>query len=325
MDAYVGLDFGATRLRAAVADDTAEVTATVRRNTPSANDPESVQDAIQQAVINACSDAGVSTGDIVAAGIGSIGPLDFEAGVVLDPPNLPDSIERVELVDTVRRCLGLETNDVTLLNDSTAGLVGERFYLGEFDHPVPDDMVYLTFSTGISAGVAVDGHVLHRNVGEVGHWVVDPEGAMRCGCGRTGHWEAYCGGKNVPAYARHLYDQKDIDTDLAVESPELDARTIFLNASRDDLARLTVERIADWNEIGVVNVIHAFDPAVVAVGGAVALENEARVIDSLRDRIQGATVVDEPEIRPTRFGGDVVVRGALAAVIAERERGDARR
>lgn len=311
---YFGLDFGATRLRAGIADDRGEVQGKIHRTrTPKGHRPGAIERDIHHFVRDVLDDIGIDATEIVAAGIGSIGPLDFDAGTSINTPNLPASVERVELVETASTALGLE--DVRLLNDSTAGLYGELFFRDQANESPPENMVYLTMSTGISAGVLVDGSPLGGNVGEVGHWIVDPAGTMPCGCGHAGHWEAYCGGGNVPDYARHLYAEKTVATDMPVSSPDFDARDVFLNYGRDDLATLTVEWMNDWNEIGLVNLIHAYDPEVVSIGGGLALPNEEIVIDALAERVGRKTIIGPSEVRPTTYGEDVVVMGALASVI----------
>jgi len=201
---------------------------------------------------------------------------------------------------------------VSLHNDATAGVIGERFHA----ETNPDDMVYLTISSGIGAGVVVDGTVLggwDGNAGEVGHVTVDPAGAMRCGCGRRGHWEAYCAGENLPDYARHLHDGDE--TALGLEREGFEAADIFAHADSDPLADRVLDRMTTWNVQGVATVVHAYAPLVVSVGGAVALNNPERVIGPLAERIEGEVLANVPEIRPSTLGQDVVVRGALASAM----------
>ena len=178
----------------------------------------------------------------------------------------------------------------------------------------PDDMVYLTLSTGIGAGVAVDGQVLRGwggNVGEVGHFVVDPEGDRTCGCGRAGHWEAYAAGANVPDYARSLAEEFQGETDLPLDADDFTAEDFFELAGSDVFADLLVHRIARWNAQGIANLIHAFAPSIVSIGGSVALENPDLVIDPIRDRLPPLITTRVPEIRETPLGNDAVLDGAL--------------
>ena len=309
---YVGVDLGATNVRAVVGDEAATVLGSDVRGTPRGPTGIAVTEAVLSVVRNACAEADVDPSEVVAAGIGSIGPLDLAAGVVLNPANLPDTVERIPLVGPISRLL--DTEDVYLHNDTNAGVIGERFH----SERNPDDMVYLTISSGIGAGVAVDGNVLagwDGNAGEVGHMTVDPHGFMTCGCGLDGHWEGYCSGNNIPEYARGLHEEDPIETALPIEDPDLSAIDVFEAAGEDTFADHVIDQLAHWNAMGIANVIHAYEPLVVSVGGAVALNNPERVLDPVREKLADMVFINVPEIRLTELGDDVVVKGALASAL----------
>lgn len=308
MASYVGVDLGATNVRAVVGDRAGRVRGSHAAPTPQGPTGIAVTEAVLDAVREACADAGVAPRDVVAAGVGSVGPLDLADGAVDHPANFPASVERIPLTGPLSNLLG--TDRVHLHNDAAAGVVGERFYADR----TPDDMVYLTISTGIGAGVAVDGNVLSGwdgNAGEVGHLTVDPEGRLTCGCGIPGHWEAYCSGGHLPDYARSLHDGEE--TTLPME--DLTAADVFAHAADDAFAARVVERVGEWNAVGVANVVHAYAPLVVYVGGAVALNNPDAVLDPVRARLDDLVMTNVPDLRLSTLGEDVVVRGALASAI----------
>ena len=309
---YVGVDLGATNVRAVVGDGAAAVLGSDARGTPRGPNGIAVTEAVLGVVRGACADAGVDPTEVVAAGIGSIGPLDLAAGVVQGPANLPDTVERIPLVGPVSQLL--DTEEVHLHNDTIAGVIGERFH----SERNPDDMVYLTISSGIGAGVAVDGNVLSGwdgNAGEVGHMTVDPHGFMTCGCGHDGHWEGYCSGNNIPKYARELHAEDPVETALPIEDPDFSAVDVFGAAGEDVFADHVIDQVAHWNAMGVANVIHAYAPLVVSVGGAVALNNPERVLDPIREKLSDMVFINVPEIKLTDLGDEVVVRGALASAL----------
>ncbi len=308
---YVGIDLGATNIRAGVADGTGEVRSTDRRPTPRGPRGVDVTEAVLDAVRAACSDLGIDPTEVVAAGIGSIGPLDLADGTVVDPANLPDVIDVIPLREPVSALT--DSDRVSLHNDTTAGVIGERYY-SELN---PDDMVYLTISSGIGAGVAADGSIMHGwdgNAGEVGHMVVDADGERTCGCGRAGHWEAYCSGTSIPEYARDIHEREGIDTSLPVDDPGFAAPDVFADPD-DPLSATVIDRIAEWNAIGVSTIVQAYAPLVIAIGGAVALENKSLVIGPIVERVPEMVLNNVPEIRPTTLGDEVVLYGAIASAI----------
>ncbi|CQH47040.1 glucokinase [Halobacterium hubeiense] len=313
MPYYVGVDLGATNLRAAVANDDATVLATDKRPTPRGPTGIQVTEAVLDAVRAACEDAGVTPAEVRAAGIGSIGPLDLAEGTIDGPANLPDSVGTVPLVGPISNLIDSER--VHLHNDTVAGVIGERFHADSN----PDDMAYVTISSGIGAGVAVDGEVLEGwdgNAGELGHMLVDPQGRRTCGCGRDGHWEAYCSGNNIPEYARMLAEEdRGVETALPLDDADFSAKHVFEHAGTDEFASHVVDQVGFWNAMGVTNLVQSYAPLVVYVGGAVALNNPDQVLAPIREYIDESVFNNVPEIRLTSLGDDVVLHGAVASAI----------
>ncbi|MFB6149365.1 MAG: ROK family protein [Halobacteriales archaeon] len=317
MTHYVGVDLGATNLQAVLATETGQILADHRRKTPSGPDGATITAAVEAAIEAVAQSANVEVTDIAAAGIGSIGPLDLDMGAVVNPSNFPATVERIALRDPIAALL--ETEHVVLCNDTVAGAIGERFY----GTTTPDNLVYLTISTGIGAGVVVDGHVLSGedgNVGEVGHTIIDPIDGRACGCGQHGHWEAYCSGQSIPQYARDLFERWDGETSLTLDNDTFGATDVLEAVGTDAFADHVADRLAHWNTIGVVNIVHAYAPSEIRVSGAVALNHPETIIDPVRDRLEDTVITNVPTIEPATLGSDAVVRGALASAITRMDR-----
>ncbi len=306
---YAGVDLGATNIRAIVGDENGDVHGSAKHATPQGPSGIEVTEAVLETLRTACRDADIEPADVVGAGVGSIGPLDSAEGMVREPANLPDSIEQIPLTGPIENLID---GPVSLHNDANAGVIGEWFYA---DHN-PDNMIYLTISSGIGAGVIVDGNVLSGwdgNAGEVGHITLDHEGVMPCGCGKRGHWEAYCSGNNIPRYAEALHT--DEPTALDVEDPELTAADVFAQAGKDEFVDEVLQQVNTWNAQGVTSLVHAYAPIVIYIGGAVALNNPEIIVGQLRERLPELVITNVPDIRLTTLGDDVVVKGALASAI----------
>lgn len=317
MSWYAGVDLGGTSIRAVVGNsgreagsecgvDSERLTAGSNKRATPQTSGVAVTGALADALRAACDEAGVDPATLRGVGVASVGVVDRERGGVVDPANLPASVDWIPVVDPLGE---VADAPVSLYNDATAGLVGERRY-GD----CPPNAVYLTLSTGIGAGVCVDGRVLsgwHGNAGEVGHVTVDPAGTMPCGCGSAGHWEAYCSGRGIPRYARHLHDGEP--TTLALDDPAFDAAAVF-DADGDRFADRVLDRVARWNAIGVTTLVHAYAPSLVSLGGPVALENP-QVVESLRERVPDRVMSRTPAFERASLGEDAVVVGALAAAV----------
>ncbi|QLH78782.1 ROK family protein [Halosimplex rubrum] len=313
MATYAGVDLGATNIRAVVGDETGRVVASRRTGTPQGPNGIAVTEAVLDALRGAADEAAVDPTRIAAVGIGSIGPLDLAEGAIDNPANLPDTIDRIPLTGPVGELV--DSDDIYLHNDTTAGVIGERFYSDRN----PDDMIYLTISSGIGAGVCVDGSVIggwDGNAGEVGHMTVDPNGFMTCGCGVDGHWEAYCSGNNIFRYAQRLHDEDPVDTSMPMESADFSSADVFAHAAEgDEFAEYVLDQVTQWNVIAVANMTDAYAPLVIYVGGAVTLNNPDRVLDPLRERLDDVVFGNVPDVQLTTLGDDVVVKGALASAM----------
>ncbi len=125
---------------------------------------------------------------IAAAGISCGGPLDEEKGLILSPPNLP-GWDAVPIVKLVSDALGVPA---FLQNDANACALAEyRWGAGKGTR----HMAFLTFGTGLGAGIIVDGKLLKGatgNAGEIGHVRLTPDGPV--GYGKAGSMEGWCSG-----------------------------------------------------------------------------------------------------------------------------------
>lgn len=307
-----GVDLGATHVRAAIGKPDGTLTAIRRDSTPQGN-AKAIRTTVQNLLGEAMDAADIEAEAIDTAGIGSMGPLDHEAGAVVDPPNL-EGVERISIVSAVESVVD---GPVTLRNDATAGAVGVRFYSTE----PPANLVYVTISSGLGAGAIVDGHPLvgeNGNAAEIGHFTLAPDSDVTCSCGSTGHWEGFCSGENLPEYAQHLVREEGIPTDLSLS--DLQAAELFASAPEDPLAATVLDRFGKWNVRGVAAAVHAYDPALIVFGGGVALPNPDAVLDPIRDGLPEKVLGDPPAVRLTPLGDETVVRGAVAVAIHERDR-----
>ncbi len=202
--------------------------------------------------------AALSAGGVELLGLTVAVPglIDRAHGMVVDAPNLGWS--NVALAEALRAGLDdVLTQAVPVAVDNDANCAARAESLRGVASGV-GDFVYLTGTVGLGAGVVCDGQVLRGSrglAGEVGHLRVGDE-RHRCGCGRTGCWEAMVGqramvqatgvpvgnGEDPVAYAERL-----------INTPGVQPRLLEIGAA---LAR------------GVAQLAVTLDPAMVVLGGA---------------------------------------------------------
>jgi glucokinase len=67
----------------------------------------------------------------------------------------------------------------------------------------------------------------------------------------------------------------------------------------------------------VANVVQAYAPLVVYLGGAVALNNEVLVVDQIRNRVGNHLLNNQPDVQLTTLGDEVVLKGAVASALTD--------
>lgn len=130
-----------------------------------------------------------------ACGFSCGGPLDAVSGVVLSPPNLP-GWDGVPVTQMARERFAVPA---FLENDANACALAEwRWGAGRGTK----NMAFLTFGTGLGAGLILDGRLFrgtNGNAGEIGHMRLSPFGPA--GYGKEGSFEGFCSGGGVAQIA----------------------------------------------------------------------------------------------------------------------------
>src|SRR5438876_9312296 len=195
--AFVGVDLGGTQLRVAVADDRGNLRTVVRRATEAARGRDHVIKRIVDAVKEAVEEDGTPPRRVRALGSGLPGPVDPAAGLVISPGNLP-GFRNVPLNRILTRATGIPS---FLHHDAHLAALGEHRRGAARG---ASEMIYVTVSTGIGAGLILGGELYagaHGIAGEVGHIVIQVDGP-RCNCGNRGCVEALASGTAIAREAR---------------------------------------------------------------------------------------------------------------------------
>ena len=133
-------------------------------------------------------------------GVSCGGPLDSAAGSIMGPPNLLGWND-VKITEMLKKHYGVPAK---LQNDANACAIAEwKFGAGKGSN----NMIFLTFGTGLGAGLILDGRLYtgtNDNAGEIGHTRLDRFGPV--GYGKTGAFEGFCssGGLAQLGYAMAL-------------------------------------------------------------------------------------------------------------------------
>lgn len=310
MEYYIAVDLGATKTRIALCTRDGLIERTVY-GTPRTGDENTIPNKIIEVIRNKWKGF---LDKVEAIGIATIGPLDITQGKVIYAPNVP-----IHTFELLRPLVNEFRKPVYVANDCVASAWGEKLY---GDAQGVDNFIYLTLSTGIGAGVIVDGHLLIGKIGnahEIGHFVVDFDSDLRCGCGGIGHWESYAAGANLPQLAKYIIRKETIESELTVKilsGEEINSKTIFEYYRRKDLlAMRVVELFIKASAAGIASMINAYDPELITIGGSVFLYNVDILLEPIIRLTEKNVVTKMPVIKPTRLGDDVGLYGGLAIAV----------
>lgn len=140
--------------------------------------------------------------DIEAIGISCGGPLDSKTGVIMSPPNLP-GWDNIPIVDILSEEFHTKA---AVHNDANACALAEwKFGAGKGTR----NMVFMTFGTGLGAGLILDGKLYtgtNDNAGELGHIRLGEFGPV--GYGKAGSFEGFCSGSGIEQLARTVVKEE---------------------------------------------------------------------------------------------------------------------
>jgi len=293
MNRIAGVDIGGTQTRCAIAseDDPRNIIYKISASTPQ-DGPDAVLDLVAQLLRE-----GLETVDTLRA-VGCVAPgmANIQTGKILRAANLNGWSE-------VPLKAGLETRikaPVVIENDVNAAAIAESQYsIPSTNSPI----IYLTLSTGIAAGIIVNGQLVrgtNYSAGEVGGMVPSPDFLGKLwqpggcterhssGSGLANQWAKIYGGKRDSSRAIEVF--------TAADNGDETAKTLIDNAT-NYIAQLA---------IGISCVL---DPEIMIIGGSIA-QSRPEIIDYIKQELENAVVYPPPVVLSS-LGDNAPLLGSL--------------
>ncbi len=210
---------------------------------------------------------GVKSEQVLACGISCGGPLDSKKGVIMRPPNLPDW-DNVPIVEMTQKRLGIKT---CLQNDANACALAEwRFGAGKGTR----NMIFLTFGTGMGAGLILDGRLYSGTndmAGEVGHIRLAQDGPV--GYGKKGSFEGFCSGGGIAGLAKQIVLsklEKGIKPSFCSDESQLGfitAKSVAEAANEGDETAIEIYDICgEYLGRGLALLVDILNPEAIVIG-----------------------------------------------------------
>jgi glucokinase len=268
-EVFIGIDFGGSNIKAGIFDEQISLIGKDSIPTDVDSGPANVVQRITEQCRSLINQAGFTSADIAAIGIGTPGPADYPNGIIIKAANM-HNFKNTPLRDMIADNLGAPA---VLENDANVAC------WGEFTKGVGkdiSDMVFFTLGTGIGGGIVTKGQLLtgsDYNAAELGHMIIHPDGRL-CGCGQKGCVEAYASASSTAARAIEALSQGRPSSlnEILDQKCKITCEAVFAHAkSGDELANEIVDTTAKALAIMCVNMLHTTEPQqIVFTGGMIA-------------------------------------------------------
>ncbi len=266
-----GIDIGGTKCAVCLGEVREDgVTLLEKRRVPTPPGPAATLRTLVDAL------AEILAGRLPAAiGVSCGGPLDSAQGLILSPPNLP-GWDCIDVITPFRARFRAPT---ALQNDANACALAEwQWGAGRGCH----SMVFLTFGTGMGAGLILDGRLYvgaSDMAGEVGHIRLAEDGPL--GYGKRGSFEGFCSGGGIARLAQVRALQALQEGHPPVFCPTLEALPVITAeavgaAARagDPLALGILDSVAQRLGEGLALLVDILNPQRIVIGSIYGRQRE---------------------------------------------------
>jgi glucokinase len=295
----LSIDFGGTRTRVGWFSEKLDLLA----RDEGASHTEEGSDAVIARIIDLVRRVVPAGGKPSAIGICGPGPQAY-TGLILNAATLP-GWDRVPLADRISAAF--DGAPAHMENDANLAALAE-YHFGAARGANP--AIYLTVSTGIGGGAIIDGKLFTGWRGlaiEPGHLKFPAPN------GRLYSLEAFSSGTGIGRLARERLERDDEPSTLR-HVPVVDGKAVGEAAAAGDAFALSiVDQAGRWLGLGLVNLVHLFNPQVIVIGGSVV--NLGDLIFAPARQILAESLIDplfnDPNlIRIAELGDDVCLIGA---------------
>lgn len=316
----IGVDFGGTKLLAAVVDvSSGEIISSAKKKTNPGDDARALMERLYAGIDEALEGGNArKKSSISGIGVGIAGQIDTANGILLGAPNLSQATVNLPIADMLKARYKVP---VKLLNDVQVAAIGE----GAFGAGKGCDNFFCVFvGTGVGGAIVFDGQLYTGatgTAGEVGHLIIHANG-RHCGCGGRGHLEAYA---SRTAITRTILGElkrgrPSILTKLEPslvggESDGSALRSGLLAKAMKENDPLVAETLTEAGTdlgLGLASVINLLNPGRIIVGGGVieAVDYLFEVASQRALRESLPTPARQVEIVRAKLGDNAGIVGA---------------
>lgn len=298
MRTIIGIDIGGTKIELVVATEEGTILEKARFETHRFESPIQAYREILPEIKRFS-----ETHKPSALGIAAPGPVSIREGEILYPPNL-QNWRNVPIVQDLSKESELP---IFFNQDANAGALAE-YYFGAGRGK--KHLVYLTMSTGIGAGIILNGKLVEGAsdmTGEIGHIILQKDGPIGPG-GIPGCFEWYCGGIHMEARVQKAYN----DASLTMKDLIQKVR------NGEERATRLWEEMLSYLAQGINIVMMLLNPEIITLG-TIAVHAGDTMMKPLKEKLKKMVWKEayaSCQIIPTPLGHELGSLGPIAIALA---------
>lgn len=311
----IGIDISRTYTRIVVSNPKMSILFKQQFTMDGTCSPDKTVELAAAAVRKAMVRLGISSGEVLGVGLGTVGPLDLSAGTITNPVNFPaPGWKDVSVKKMLAEILGLP---VFIDNGANTAVLAEFLYGAGKSYK---SVAYFNCGMGIRTGAISSGTIV-RPVSDAedafAHMTIDVDGEL-CTCGNRGCIECYCTAVSITQkFLASL--EKGRTTLISKPVPEINYIDICRAASDGDpLSYEIIEKAAAVFGSGLANYINLLNPGLVILSGPL-ISHSALFFSASRDIALKRHYIKENNgvvfIKKGTFGDSAISLGAASLVV----------
>src|SRR3984957_4179209 len=291
----IGVDIRPLQITVALADVNGKFT--YQEVMPTTANPKAAIDGVITRIQRLLRSCGEKT--VEGIGISLPGRIEPGSGRLVFAPNLKWT--DYDIADAVHKATGF---DVEMENAANACVLAAVW----FDHIESRNLVLVTVSEGIGAGMLVNGRLARGfsgMAGEFGHVPLDPEGPV-CSCGSRGCREVFASNRAALRYYFESSSQTGLNfQDLLSMADQGDGRAV-----------MALEKMAHFLGPGMRMIVAGLDPEqILIIGDLTRSWHRFGPVIQAEVQAQGLSGGVAPKLIPVHEDGMARLRGTVALVL----------
>jgi predicted NBD/HSP70 family sugar kinase len=223
--------------------------------------PDVFMSKVQSAVRKFMKQHGLEQSSIVGMGVGAVGPLDRERGLILDPVYFPaQGWHNLPICEQLEERLGFP---VLLDNGANTALVGEHWALRSEHY---QHMLYVHVGAGLRSAVMSNGQLVYGATdmeGAIGRMIIQAGNPANPGSSIDGALESFV---SVHVIENEVREQNE---------PWSFELLVSALSAGDAIVQEKFKKAAAYLGIGLANLINVLHPEQVILGGALINAHES--------------------------------------------------